>query len=253
MAHQFLFIVDPLPSLKVKTDTTLALVQEACARGIKCFASEIGDITLRDGLAHFLSAPIRLSKGYLKPPEYLEEKKLRSCDDFSVVFMRKDPPVDQKFFAALLMLRCFNKERTLMINDPEGLLIANEKLFGQKFASQYYPVTEVSCNRFVLEDFLKRHGRAVIKPLFGAGGSGVLVFDVDDVNFTSALELLTHNFSMPVMIQSYIEKAPAGDKRILLLDGEPLGAVLRVPQGSDHRANFHAGGSAKKASINKKE
>lgn len=253
MADKFLFIVDPLERLNVKTDTTLALMQEACARGIECFATEIVDISLRDGRLQFSCASVFLSEGYMTPPRYGEEKKMRWADEFAVVFMRKDPPVDQRFFTALLMLRCFNPQKTLMINNPDGLLIANEKLFGQQNVHRYFPATAVSADAKVLQNFIIEHGRMVVKPLFGAGGSGVLVFEAGDKNLKSALELLTSNFTSPIMVQAYVPNARLGDKRVLLVGGDPVGAVLRVPHGEDHRANFHAGGSAKAASLTERE
>lgn len=253
MKKKFLFIVDPLLRLNVKTDTSLALIEEACSRGYECYACEIGDISLRQGKAHFNAASVHLQGSYSEPPSYREEKRMCSADEFAAIFMRKDPPVDQLFFSVLLMLRCYDPKKTLMINEPDSLLIANEKLFGLEVAQQFYPVTEVSAQAHVLKDFLVRHGRMVVKPLFGAGGSGVLVFDQGDMNFVSALELLTQNFSIPVMAQAYIPNARRGDMRILLVGGEPLGAVLRVPQELDHRANFHAGGSASPAQIGERE
>lgn len=253
MAEKYLFIVDSLSRLNVKTDTSLALLQESCARGKECFACEIVDISLQDGKLSFFCAPVSLQEGYTEPPSYLAEKALRFSDDFKVIFMRKDPPVDQRFFTALLMLRCYNPQKTLMINNPDGLLVANEKLFGQQIAHQFFPKTAVSANAAFLQNFIVEHGRMVVKPLFGAGGSGVLVFEAGDLNLTSALELLTNNFTMPIMVQAYIPNARIGDKRILLLGGDFLGAVLRVPHGQDHRANFHAGGSPVAATLTNKE
>lgn len=253
MKKKFLFIVDPLPRLNVKTDTTLALIQEACERGYQCYACEIGDISLRGGKAHFSAASVHLEPNYEESPAYREEKRLYSADDFAAIFMRKDPPVDQLFFSVLLMLRCYDPKKTLMVNEPDGLLVANEKLFGLAVAEQFYPPTEVAAQAPLLQDFAARHGRIVIKPLFGAGGSGVLVFDKGDMNLSSALELLTANFSIPIMAQSYIPNARRGDMRILLVGGELLGAVLRVPHGQDHRANFHAGGRAAQALVGERE
>ena len=112
-------------------------------------------------------------------------------------------------------------------------MLANEKLFGLSIAPQFFPQTLVSSRAFLIHDFIKNHKKVVLKPLFGAGGSGVLVFEEDDKNIYSALELLSANYSKPIIAQAYITKAREGDKRILLLGGEPLGAVLRVPKASD--------------------
>lgn len=253
MTKKFLFIVDPLEGLNINTDTTLAFIEEASKRGIQCYASLISDISLRNGVVHFLAGRVFLAKGYSEPPSYLDEKRVYSCHEFSMVFMRKDPPVDQAFLSALFMLRCYDAKKTIMVNEPDGLLIANEKLFGLKAFSRFFPVTMVSSNLQDMRAFLRAHKKIVLKPLYGAGGSGVLVFEDEDMNFNSAAELLTKNFSLPVIIQSFIPKAREGDKRILLLGGDPLGAVLRVPHLKEHRANFHAGGQALKAVVTERE
>lgn len=253
MAQNFLYITDPLASLNPATDTTLALLQEACARGYNNFACELGDIFIRDGLLYFMAAPVSLEVGYQKPPRLEATKKAYRSDEFRVVFMRKDPPVDEQFWAALLSLRCYNKASTLMINHPDGLLVANEKLFGLQVAPHFFPSTLVSRKPEPIREFIQAQGRVVLKPLFSAGGSGVLVFEADDQNLNSALELLTLDYQKPVIVQSYIKNARLGDKRILLLGGEPLGAVMRLPKAGDHRANFHAGGKAQATTINARD
>ncbi len=242
MPKKFLSIVDPLPSLNIASDTTLALMAEAGARGHENFACEIGDIFLLDGKVHFHAAPLSLRPGYQESPRYSSPPRKMSADEFQVIFMRKDPPVDEHFMASLLMLRCHDPKKTLVLNHPDGLLVANEKLFGQHIAHQFFPPTLVSSSKTDFTDFMAIHKKIVLKPLFGAGGSGVMVFGEGDLNLNSALEVLSANYSRPIMAQAYIKNARAGDKRILLLGGEPLGSVLRVPHPGDHRANFHAGG-----------
>jgi glutathione synthase len=111
----------------------------------------------------------------------------------------------------------------------------------------------VSSSAKLCHDFIKAHNKVALKPLYGAGGSGVLILSAQDLNIAAALELLSQNYSKPIIIQRYIENAREGDKRILLLGGDPLGAVLRMPSKSDHRANFHAGGTATRCTINKRD
>jgi glutathione synthase len=252
MAKQFLYVVDPLPSLHVESDTTLAIMEEAGARNIKNFACELKDIFLKDGRLYFMCSPVILPRGYDKPPTYLEPLAPRPADNFSVIFMRKDPPVNEDFLAALLMLRCYGKN-SLMVNNPDGILLANEKLFGQKIAASYFVETMVTSNEKLIFDFSQEHEKIVIKPLFKAGGAGVLIFGKGDRNLISAIEVLSGPNKSPLMVQAYIKNARLGDKRIFLLGGEPIGAIMRVPPDNDHRANFHVGGRALKASINERE
>lgn len=245
----FLFILDPLEKLEVKTDTSLALMLEASLRGIKVFACELQDILVRDGKLFFHAGSIEMEPNYKKPPTFKDQKKLFSASDFSSIFMRKDPPVDEEFISALLLLRCYDRKKTVMINEPDALLLANEKLFGQAIAPELFSPTLISSKKTDMVNFAHEHQKIVLKPLFGAGGSGVMVFEEKDPNLYSAMELLSSSYKKPIILQKFIKNARRGDKRILLLGGEPLGAVLRVPQGVDHRANFHAGGQPQACEI----
>jgi glutathione synthase len=250
---KYLFIVDPLYSLNVDTDTTLAIIQEASHRGIKTFACEIKDIFLKDGSVYFMSAPIYLHQDYKSPPVYLEKPAPYAADEFNAIFMRKDPPIDESFLAALFMLRCCDHKKISLINSVDGILLANEKLFGQKVAANFFPPTLVSANKSLLKNFIIEQKKVALKPLFKAGGAGVLVFESIDRNIISALELLTKSFSVPIMAQAYIQNARLGDKRILILGGTAIGAVTRIPAEYDHRANFHAGGFAQKTYLTDKD
>lgn len=249
MSRSFLYIVDPLPNLDVKTDTTLAIMEEASSRGISNFACLIKDIVIKDGHAHFWSAPVAIKKGYNEPPDYVEDHRLCKADEFSAIFMRKDPPVDEAFWSALLMLRHHHHKKTIMINDPEGLMVANEKLFGLSIAPELFPPTLVATDRSIILDFIKEQAKVVLKPLYGSGGAGVLVMGQEDRNLSSTLELLTRDFTRPVVVQAYIKNARSGDKRIIVLGGEAVGAMLRIPSDHDHRANLHAGGQAQPVSV----
>lgn len=253
MDNKFLFIVDPLSKLDVKTDTSLALIEESSSLGIRTFACELQDIFLQSDRAHFLAAEIRLEPGYRSPPSYLSGRQTYSVDDFSAVFMRKDPPIDQCYIAALHMLRCFDAQKTLMVNHPDGLLLANEKLFGHKIAGSYFSPTLVSSNKSLLEQFVDEHTKVVLKPLFDCGGAGVLVTERDDKNLSSMMEILSSYFTKPIIAQRYIEDAHLGDKRIILVGGEAKGAIKRMPKKGDHRANLSAGGAAYACDITKEE
>jgi len=253
MTKQFLYIVDQLRNLNPKTDSTLAIMEEATRRGIRNFACELKDISVLDGQLKFMSAPVEVGRGYALPPVYLNEPTLRSASLFQIIFMRKDPPVDRQYLAALFMLRCEKQSKSVLVNDPDGILFANEKLFSHMIALDYVPKTLVTSNKDLIVSFADENGRIVVKPLWNSGGSGVLVFDRKDRNLSSALEILTKEFSAPVMVQSYIEAAREGDKRIIVLGGIAIGAVLRVPRDDEHRANFHAGGYAQKAVLTERD
>lgn len=249
MAKKLLYIIDPLSSLNPATDTTLAIMEEAGTRGHKNFVCELKDIVLKDGALYFMTSVVQVPRGYTSAPTASGEKSLKPADDFAAIFMRKDPPVDQAFVTALLMLRHYNPKKTVMINHPGGLLEANEKLFGLSIAKRYFPKTIVATDKATIIDFIAEEGMVAVKPLFGSGGAGVLILEKGDRNLMSALELLTSAFTQPVMVQAYIKDARVGDKRIIILGGEAVGAILRVPRENDHRANFHAGGTAQASAL----
>jgi glutathione synthase len=252
MAKKFLFILDPLEKLNIKADTSLALIQESCSRNIKTYVCELKDIFLKDGQTYFMSSEVKLEVNYKATPNK-HSQELFKADEFAAIFMRKDPPVDANFISALYMLRCVDTKKTLLINHPDGMLLANEKLFGQKIAPLFYTKTLVSNDQNQLREFIKEHEKVVLKPLYNSGGEGVLVTEHEDKNLLSMLELLSKNYSRPVMVQKFIKNARLGDKRIIILGGEAKGAINRIPNTFDHRANFHAGGLAEACDITEAE
>jgi len=161
--------------------------------------------------------------------------------DVDAVLIRKDPPFDTTYLHLTQTLDLI-KHRTLVVNDPAGLRAANEKLFALRF-SRWMPRTIVTkSTRAILQFVEEVGGRAVLKPLDGAGGSGVVALTTGDKNNRALIDLLTHEGHEPAMVQEFQADVVTGDKRVLLLDGEPLGVILRVPQADDIRANIHVGG-----------
>ena len=166
--------------------------------------------------------------------------------------MRKDPPFDQAYFYATHILDLV-ATTTLVVNDPRSLRDANEKLFALRF-HQFCPPTCVSKTIAELLDFREQlGGEMVVKPLDGAGGSGVFHITREDRNAVTILELGTRQETEYLMAQRYLPEVRVGDKRVIMVEGEPLGAVLRVPTDKEARANFHAGGSAQKTELSARD
>jgi glutathione synthase len=162
--------------------------------------------------------------------------------------MRKDPPVDRDYFFATLILERA-RGSTLLVNDPRGLRDANEKLYIFNFPS-LIPPTRVTRSIAELRRALDEWGgEMIVKPLYGSGGFGVLHVRAGDRNANSILDLVSHDGRELVMTQRYLPQAREGDKRIILLDGEPIGAVLRVPRSDDLRANLHVGGTPERTTL----
>ena len=172
--------------------------------------------------------------------------------DVEAVFIRKDPPFDRAYLYTTLLLERV-RGRTVLVNDPRGLRDANEKLYTLHFA-EHMPRTMVSADRDRIFAFVRAiGGRGIIKPLDGAGGSGVLRLSIDDPNARSIADVITHEGKRLAMIQEFVPDVSKGDKRVLLLDGQVLGAINRVARADDVRSNIHAGGTVEPSEVTAKE
>jgi glutathione synthase len=169
-------------------------------------------------------------------------------DEVDAVLMRKDPPFDANYLWATQVLE-LARGKTLLVNDPRGLRDANEKLYALHFPAQM-PATLVSSDKDDIKAFLHAHGgKVVLKPLSGAGGDGVFLLRSDDLNVNAIIETVTQVGRRVAMVQEFLPDVVRGDKRVLLLDGEPLGGILRVPRKDDVRSNIHVGGTVEKAPL----
>jgi len=250
-----LFVMDPINGINPLADSTYDIMLECQARGHEVWECQIEELIVDKGAGFALSRRVRLKEVKALGEKYCEtlQQERKAFADFNFVWMRKDPPVDNNFVAALLILGSAKSASIKVLNDPAGLLLANEKLWPLVVSPNLMPRTIVSSSRQLLFDEAQKLGKIVLKPLFLAGGAGVMVFERDDRNLKSAIDLLTLEGKSPAMLQQFIEGAEKGDKRIILVGGKPVGAVLRVPGASDHRANLHVGGVACKTDINEAE
>lgn len=242
-----LFIVDPLPTLNVEKDTTVAFMREAAGRGYEVFAMEVAELSLAEaGRPIGRVVPMRLRDD--DPWYELGPALTMPLEQFDVVWMRKDPPYDLNYFFVTHLLELVPPP-TLVVNEPSGLREVNEKLFVLRFPD-LAPESLVSRRIEELLEFREKlGGEMVIKPLGGAGGEGVFHLTPDDRNVGVILETATRHGSVFQLAQRYVPEIRQGDKRVILLEGEPIGAVLRVPSPQEARANFHVGGSAVAAEI----
>jgi glutathione synthase len=193
-------------------------------------------------------AAVNRHGGRITHHELFEERETR-LDWFDAVFMRKDPPFDMAFFFATHLLSLIDPAHTLVINDPRGLRDANEKLYALNFPD-VIPPSLVTSNMPRLKRFLAElGGEMIVKPLDGAGGAGVFHLHQGDRNLNAILEAATDYGRRPIMAQRYLPEIRQGDKRVIVLDGKPLGAVLRVPRDDETRGNIHVGGSTVKTPV----
>lgn len=239
-------LMDPIGAIKPAKDTTLAMMLEAQRRGHALHYFEQGDLALRDGAPWARMATIEVRDD----PEHwytLGEPRWRDLREIDVVLMRKDPPVDAQFIYDTMVLELAQRGGVAVINDPQSLRDCNEKLFALQFPQCIVP-TLVSRDAAELRRFTAEHGEVVLKPLDGMGGRGIFRVKAGDSNLNSMLETLLaggpHGEGRQLTIaQKYIPEITAGDKRILVIDGEPVPfALARIPQGNEFRGNLAAGG-----------
>jgi glutathione synthase len=245
------FIVDPLPSLLVEQDTTIAFMREAARRGEKVWAGQVEGLGAGEGGRPYVwAAPIALVEG---DPWYVSgESRPVSLHEFDVVWMRKDPPYDLDYFFVTHLLELVPPP-TLVVNDPRGLRDVTEKLSVLRYPD-LFPETLVSRGIDELRSFQEKlGGEMIIKPLDGCGGAGVFHLTAGDRNVQSLLEMATDHGRRYQMAQRYVPEVREGDKRIILVEGRPVGAVLRVPMHYESRANFHVGGSPEKTTLTERE
>jgi glutathione synthase len=240
-------VMDPVDKINIDKDTTFVLMLEAQRRGHEIYFMELDDLFIRGGTPYGRYRRLELARA--TPHYQLGEHRTGALEEFDTIWMRKDPPFDLKFFFATHLLGLVDPSKCFVMNSPKGLREANEKLYALRFPEQI-PQTLVTSDMTRLRAFMiELGGEMIIKPLDGCGGSGVFYLNEQDRNTNSILEAATDTGRRLVMGQRYLPEIRQGDKRIIVVDGEPLGAVLRVPLESETRGNIHVGGQCVKTEV----
>ncbi|MFY2560300.1 glutathione synthase [Corallococcus terminator] len=242
------FLMDPLETVRVDHDSTFALMLEAQKRGHRVLYFEQGWLRFNGRCAEARMRHVTVRREPGRHFDVLDETA-RPLSELDVLFLRKDPPVDAEFLHATQLVELCQGRKPVFINDPAGIRDANEKLFALRYPD-LMPDTRITSELPVLLDFIARNEQGtIIKPIDGFGGKGILFLSQGDRNARSTVELLTQGGREAVVAQAYIPESRLGDKRIIMVDGEPVGGVLRVPSGDDHRGNMAAGGTPHKAVL----
>lgn len=246
------FLMDPLEHVRVDHDSTFTMMLEAQRRGHTVRYFEQGWLRFNGKCAESRMRTVKVRREAGRHFEVLEESA-RPVSDLDVLFLRKDPPVDVEFLHATQMVELCAGKSPVFINSPGGLREANEKLFALHFPD-LMPVTCVAREQAVLTEFIARHPEGtILKPIDGFGGKGIVFARPGDRNTRSLLELLTQNGREAIIAQAYVPQSRQGDKRIILVNGDPKGAVLRVPSEDDHRGNMAVGGVPQKTTLTDRE
>ncbi len=242
--------MDHISSLQIAGDTTFALMLEAQRRGHNLLHYLPERLSMGDGRVFAAMEAVRVADE--EGRHYaMDDAQIVDLSDCDVVLMRQDPPFDMAYISASHLLERIHPE-TLVVNDPAEVRNAPEKIFVTDFAD-LMPETLISRDPQAIRDFRDEFGDIIIKPLYGNGGAAVFRLRQDDENLPALLELFIDMFREPFIVQRYLPQVRNGDKRIILIDGEPVGVINRVPAIGDARSNMHAGGRAEAAELDKKD
>ena len=234
--------MDPLEAVQIAGDTTFMLAMEAQERGHALWVYDFRTLALEDGRLFCRARPVTVKREQGNHADFGPEQRLDLAEDVDVILMRQDPPFDMAYVTATYLLERVHP-KTLVVNDPAEVRSAPEKLIATLFPG-LQPPTLVSSDPEALVDFHRRHGDVVLKPLHGAAGSGVVRLKADDPNLEALIEIHAAGSRDPLVIQKFIPAVSAGDKRVILIDGEPVGAINRIPAKDQVRSNLRVGGTA---------
>ena len=236
-----LVIMDPIDNIKPHKDTTFAMMLEAHSRGWDVHYCGVHDLSVKEKHVHVGAQHVESLRDQAEDYVALGSKVVQPLGDFDLVLMRKDPPVDMHYIYVTQLLE---QSGVRVVNKASSLRDANEKLFALNF-SEYCPVSVVTSNISQLNDFLDKEGEIVCKPLDGMGGASIFRLSAMDVNRSVIFETLTQFGSQMIIAQQYIpDIITEGDKRIIMINGEPVShALARVPRAGEFRGNLAAGGT----------
>lgn len=241
-------VMDPIGSIDFKKDSTLAILLEAQARNHEIYYMEPSSLFLKEDGAFGLTHPIEVNDDSKSWYDLSEIKETRLAD-LDVILMRQDPPFNTNYIYNTYILEAAEKQGTLVVNKPRSLRDCNEKVFATHFPECCAPFL-VTSKEELIKEFLEIHKDIILKPLDGMGGSSVFRIKNKDTNLNVIIETVTNNFATKIMIQKYIPEIKQGDKRILLIEGQPMpAAIARIPTEGELRGNLAAGASAVARSL----
>ena len=244
---KFLFVIDPIKNINPAKDSSAALMQATRNKKVEVWFCTPQDLEARGD-------EVWASCTNIEPIPWiqLKENKCIPLAQFSCIWMRKDPPVDEGYLYATHLLEVAERKGVKVVNKPSSLRAWNEKLGALRYSNLMAP-TIVASKVNDLINFAQANEEVVIKPLGGKGGQGVIRLDKNSPGSRAIIELITSQEQLPVMMQKFIPEVQNGDKRIIIVDGKPLGAINRIPNQGDFRSNLAMGGKAEKTSLSSAE
>ncbi len=244
------FQLDPIESLNLKTDSTLPIIFESQKRKNRNFYYLPGSLTFKNNSVYAMTREVKFKKNNLND---FSIGKLQSTnlDKLDYIFVRQDPPYNMEYISSIHLLEQIS-HKVRIINNPQGIRNAPEKISMLKYKN-IIPPTIITRSKNEVNLFLNKHGTSVIKPLYGNGGEGVFLLSKKDKNFNQIVENFILNKQEPFILQKFISQVKDGDKRIILIDGEPVAAIKRMPKRNEIRSNIHVGGNCEKTKLTKQD
>ena len=243
--------MDPLESLSLEDDTTLAIIEECLSRNYSIWHFLPKDVSYLDGEVVASSKIILELNRDIQPSFKTSDSSCKNLKELDLIFLRQDPPFDMSYITSTFLLE-YIEDEVKIINKPSEVRNAPEKLFLNRWRD-LTPETIITKNISEINSFRKKHKNIILKPLYGNGGNGIFFLGEKDKNFNSLIEIFLDTHPEQFILQEYLPNIKFGDKRIILINGKPVGAINRIPSENDIRANLHVGGKATKTVITNKE
>ena len=245
------FQMDPLESLSLEDDTTLAIIEECLSKNFNIWHFLPKDVSYINGEVIASSKIILELNRDIQPSFKTSDLIRKNLKELDLIFLRQDPPFDMSYITSTFLLE-YIEDEVKIINKPSEVRNAPEKLFLNRWKS-LTPETIITRNISEINSFRKKHKNIILKPLYGNGGNGIFFLGEKDKNFNSLIEIFLDTHPEQFILQEYLKNIKFGDKRIILINGKPEGAINRIPSEKDIRANLHVGGEAAKTVISNKE
>ena len=245
------FQMDPLESLSLEDDTTLAIIEECLLKNYNIWHFLPKDVSYINGEVMASSKIILELNRDIQPSFKTSDLIRKNLKELDLIFLRQDPPFDMSYITSTFLLE-YIEDEVKIINKPSEVRNAPEKLFLNRWKN-LTPETIITRNISEINSFRKKHKNIILKPLYGNGGNGIFFLGEKDKNFNSLIEIFLDTHPEQFILQEYLKNIKFGDKRIILINGKPEGAINRIPSEKDIRANLHVGGEAAKTVISNKE
>ena len=243
--------MDPLESLSLEDDTTLAIIEECLSKNFNIWHFLPKDVSYINGEVMASSKIILELNRDVQPSFKTSDLIRKNLKELDLIFLRQDPPFDMSYITSTFLLE-YIEDEVKIINKPSEVRNAPEKLFLNRWKN-LTPETIITRNISEINSFRKKHKNIILKPLYGNGGNGIFFLGEKDKNFNSLIEIFLDTHPEQFILQEYLPNIKFGDKRIILINGKPEGAINRIPSENDIRANLHVGGKAAKTVISNKE